>query len=103
MSREHENAAKLFREIGALPGLTLRRIRIRRLVDIDFEEKPPAAPPPQEEVCECQLCCDGEHPGDCRECAGWGSCDGEHCQHCDGIGDCPECNGERHPVPQEEE
>mgnify|MGYP001296101560 CR=1 FL=1 len=44
-------------------------------------------------TCECLLCCDGDHPGRCRECAGWGERDGEHCERCDGGGLCPVCDG----------
>lgn len=48
-------------------------------------------------VCECTSCCDGEHAGRCRECAGWGDRIGEDgivtCEYCDGTGDCPKCLG----------
>lgn len=51
--------------------------------------------------CECVTCCDGEHAGDCRECAGWGhriSDDGiVSCDYCYGSGVCPKCNGESKP------
>ncbi len=53
--------------------------------------------------CECFVCCEGEHVGRCRECAGWGDyCDTqdrEHCSpdgvctYCYGSGDCPKCVG----------
>lgn len=48
--------------------------------------------------CECVECCDGEHPGCCRDCAGWGDQLGGAgldypCEHCDGTGVCPECGG----------
>lgn len=45
-------------------------------------------------VCECIDCCDGEHPGSCKECAGWASNNKEEvCSHCEGEGSCPICNG----------
>lgn len=43
--------------------------------------------------CECVLCCDGEHPGECKECAGWGEAGGEPCDYCNETGVCPECAG----------
>ena len=44
--------------------------------------------------CECVSCCNGEHPGDCAECAGWGANNEEAvCSHCDGTGICPICEG----------
>lgn len=43
--------------------------------------------------CECVLCCDGEHAGDCRDCAGWGESDGVFCEKCNGEGTCPVCAG----------
>jgi hypothetical protein len=52
----------------------------------------------QPEVCECVSCCDGEHPGECMECAGWGENSREDpCSYCDGSGDCPKCNGANRP------
>lgn len=51
------------------------------------------------EGCECEKCCDGEHAGECAECAGWGSLYNESseryeaCERCDGTGTCPVCNG----------
>lgn len=45
-------------------------------------------------ACECIECCDGEHAGDCMECAGWGENDDEtECSHCGGSGACPACHG----------
>jgi hypothetical protein len=46
--------------------------------------------------CECVSCCDGEHPGSCKDCAGWGelSDDESDCEHCEGTGICPVCNGD---------
>lgn len=44
-------------------------------------------------MCECVLCCDGEHAGSCKECAGWGSNNEEDsCSYCAGTGDCPVCH-----------
>ena len=43
--------------------------------------------------CECEVCCDGDHPGECKECAGWGEVAGTPCDHCDGEGLCPVCRG----------
>lgn len=44
--------------------------------------------------CECNTCCNGEHPGACRECAGWGSNNEENpCSYCLGDGTCPVCAG----------
>jgi hypothetical protein len=50
-----------------------------------------------EEMCECVSCCNGDHPGWCRECAGWGDVGGEPCDHCAGSGDCPVCMGGNKP------
>lgn len=59
--------------------------------------------------CECVQCCDGEHPGCCKECAGWGDrLDGPgldmRCVYCDGTGVCPKCDGHAtasvHPCPK---
>ena len=44
-------------------------------------------------VCECVLCCGGEHAGECTNCAGWGEVAGEHCEKCDGQGLCSVCRG----------
>ena len=44
-------------------------------------------------VCECTSCCDGEHAGECMECAGWGETEGQRCEHCDGQGLCHVCHG----------
>ena len=55
------------------------------------------------ETCECVQCCDGEHPGKCKECAGWGEEDGEPCAYCDGDGVCPVCDGESDPMLDESE
>lgn len=64
----------------------------------------PAQPPRQQlaELCECVVCCDGEHPGYCRNCAGWGEVDGKPCDYCAGdldisgrpSGICPKCRGD---------
>lgn len=48
--------------------------------------------------CECLKCCDGEHVGSCRECAGWGESDCEPCEYCDRTGVCPKCHGGSLPV-----
>ena len=46
-------------------------------------------------TCECVTCCNGDHPGACRNCAGWGSHNEENpCSHCNGSGTCPVCAGE---------
>lgn len=49
------------------------------------------------ETCECVECCNGEHPGFCRECVGWGDWitdDGiVDCDYCFGTGTCPKCDG----------
>lgn len=48
--------------------------------------------------CECIQCCDGEHAGFCKECAGWGSNDEEiQCSRCEGTGTCPICDGDELP------
>jgi hypothetical protein len=48
-------------------------------------------------TCECVQCCDGEHAGSCKECAGWGDRSTEEitgiCNSCNGTGICPRCNG----------
>lgn len=50
------------------------------------------------ERCACEICCNGEHLGSCRECAGWGDRIEDEgiipCAWCDGTGVCPECNGD---------
>ncbi len=44
--------------------------------------------------CECVECCDGEHAGFCKDCAGWGSNDEEEtCSRCHGDGICSMCDG----------
>lgn len=52
--------------------------------------------------CECVQCCDGEHAGECAECAGWGDrCTEElsgECEHCGGSGICPMCHGALRPT-----
>lgn len=53
-------------------------------------------------LCECEECCDGEHPGECRECAGWGECGGEPCAHCNHTGDCPKCHGAKRPADKDD-
>ena len=46
------------------------------------------------EKCECELCCDGDHPGLCVECAGWADGrDGGECEYCCATGTCPKCDG----------
>ena len=46
-------------------------------------------------MCECRECCEGEHPGCCIECAGWGANNDEaECSYCGGSGICPTCHGE---------
>lgn len=47
--------------------------------------------------CECVECCNGEHAGQCKECAGWGygETDDELCEHCNGEGTCPRCDGQQ--------
>lgn len=51
--------------------------------------------------CECEMCCNGEHPGKCKECAGCCEIDGRPCKycydpmHCGSTGVCPKCNGAR--------
>lgn len=53
------------------------------------------------EVCECVTCCDGEHAGRCKRCAGWGEIDGKRCTYCDKDigwpGVCPVCDGASAP------
>lgn len=58
------------------------------------------------EPCECVQCCDGEHSGRCKECAGWGDRiddavpDGDitrDCEYCNGTGTCPVCEGASEP------
>jgi hypothetical protein len=47
-------------------------------------------------------CCNGEHPGDCIKCAGWGDAPDARtssgfrwCSYCGGTGACPKCNGKK--------
>ncbi len=47
----------------------------------------------QQQQCECVVCCDGEHAGYCRDCAGWGERGGIECEKCHGDGVCTVCNG----------
>jgi hypothetical protein len=55
------------------------------------------------DICECVTCCNGEHAGFCRECAGWRDRidDSEEgfsmCEYCDGEGICPKCQGANIP------
>lgn len=55
---------------------------------------------PLEEICECMICCKGEHAGECYKCAGWGDHvdSGDNCEHCDGSGICPKCRGRSRDV-----
>lgn len=46
--------------------------------------------------CECELCCDGEHSGNCINCAGIEEAM-EGCDYCGETGICPKCKGARGP------
>jgi hypothetical protein len=52
--------------------------------------------------CECVICCDGEHAGECKHCAGWGDrltgSGIKTCNHCGGSGICQICHGANLPV-----
>lgn len=52
----------------------------------------------ERERCECETCCNGEHAGYCKNCAGWGEYTHEdgvsrRCEVCDGDGVCIKCGG----------
>ena len=66
----------------------------------------PMTGPVDLKFCACEICCSGEHPGDCSTCAGWGDHSGDEqeetdalgfvsCDDCGGDGDCPSCGGAR--------
>lgn len=71
-----------------------------RGINKTMSNKTTPSPAPREDkmtdsptLCECVECCEGEHAGDCRECAGWGSVGSKPCEYCSSTGICPICKG----------